>query len=52
MHAVPAIAKVSTTSLHLHNCGDPKEATVPKRVAQTSRSSLSVGESPEVPFDS
>src|SRR5208282_3198046 len=35
-----------------YDCGDPKESTVPTRVAQSSRPSLSVGESREAPFDS
>jgi len=35
-----------------YDCGDPKESTVPTRVAQSSRPSLSVGEPREAPFDS
>jgi transposase len=35
-----------------YDCGDPKESTVPTRVAQRSRASLSEGESREVPVDS
>ena len=50
------LLRQSRRSLPFHSnsddCWDPKESTVPTRVVQTSRASLSEGESREVPFDS